>query len=226
MRCAQGRPAASCTLRAVKLGIVVLLVCCLWQSQCVRAQTQQRMFDLPPASLKQTLEAYDRLTGLSVFYSSELLVGRSSSPLKGLYSDKDALVQLLKGTGLSVRTAAADAFVLVPVSDEERQQAATMALQTRQYSELLEARIVQALCAHDETEVGQYRLALLVALNAQGRVQEVRLLDTSGKKKRDDAIAGIVKAVDMGRGPVQTDKPFVILIKPGNDVGQVCARDH
>lgn len=226
MRCAQGNPAAGCSMRAVKLGILVLLWCVLWHSQYSRAQMQQRLFDLPAAPLKQTLESYDSVTGLSVFYSSELIVGRTSSPLKGVYNDKEALAQLLKGTGLTVKVAAADAFVLVPVSDADQQQLAAVALQSRQYSELVQAHIVQELCLHDEVALGQYRLALLLALDNQGRVRNVRLLDTSGNSRRDETIAGIVKAVDIGRGPGDTDKPFVILIKPDNDVAAVCARYH
>lgn len=186
---------------------------------CVPARAQQPgaelAFDLPAQPLKQALAQYDALTSLSVFYSSELADGRTSSAVQGRFTPEAALRRMLQGTGLDVQAAAAGAFVLVPaMRGPELAAEPPAAGARRQYEGTLQSRVHQALCARAALSLGDYRLALAVQIDGAGHMQQVRLLDTTGDQARDAAIIETVRRVDLGQPPGDPARAFVLLVKP------------
>lgn len=176
-------------------------------------------FDLPAQPLGQALEQYDMHTSLSVFFPTELTVGRISSPVHGTFTPEQALRMLLQGTGLTVQAAAEQAFVLVPAPADadgiDAQIAAPSPLQSqRTYDGLLQSKVIQLLCSRPDFAPGQYRLALSVRVDAAGRIGQVRLLDTTGNARRDAAIVESLRRIDVGQAPANPGKPFVLLVQP------------
>ncbi|MDF3835948.1 secretin and TonB N-terminal domain-containing protein [Cupriavidus basilensis] len=210
---------ASTGARAL-VGYMAVLALCLAcrQIHAQQADTRQAAeitFDLPSQPLKQALAQYDAQTNLSVFFPSELADGRTSTAVHGSFSPEAALRRLLEGTGLNVRAAAADAFVLVPAPQGSHPAAAPpIPAMPRQYDGLVQSRVYQALCERKSLALGDYRLALHVQLAPSGHVQEARLLDTTGNKARDAAIVETVERVDLGQPPSEPARAFVLLVKP------------
>ncbi|NUA30690.1 STN domain-containing protein [Cupriavidus basilensis] len=210
---------ASPGARVLVVYMAVLALCLACQQ--TRAQQPanrgavEMAFDLPAQPLKQALAQYDAQTSLSVFFSSELAAGRTSTAVHGTFSPENALRKMLEGTGLSVQAAAADAFVLVPAPRyADAAVAQPPASAARQYEGAVQSQVYQALCARPALALGDYRLALYVQLNAAGHVAHVRLLDTTGDKARDAAIIETVEHVDVGQPPGDPAKAFVLLVKP------------
>lgn len=172
------------------------------------------LFDLPAQPLKQALEKFDAQTNLSVFYSSELAVNRMSGAVHGLFSKQQALHKLLEGTGLTVKSAAQDAYVLMPIEIAAPAPDQAVFTASRAYDGLVQLRIQQALCARDDLALGTYRLALRVQLDNGGRVQDARLLDTTGDRVRDAEVIKVMQRLDMGSTPPLSGKPFVIVVRP------------
>lgn len=213
------RPLMGC-MAALTFGIAC-------STMSVHASEIEMTFDLPAQPLKQALEQYDARTNLSVFFSSELTAGRMSSAVHGLFSPQQALHKLLEGTGLTVESAAQDAFVLVPLELESSVASQAVFTASRAYDGLVQLRIRQALCARQDLALGSYRLALRVQLDNAGRVQQVRLLDTTGDRLRDAEIIKVIQRVDIGQPPLLVGKPFVILVRPRvADVSSACPILH
>jgi catecholate siderophore receptor len=66
----------------------------------VQSQQTQR-FDIPPGILGEVLAAFERVTGLKVEVPNEKIRELSSPGVSGIYSNEQALKQLLAGTGVS-----------------------------------------------------------------------------------------------------------------------------
>jgi outer membrane receptor protein involved in Fe transport len=67
-----------------------------------QAQAQSFAFDLPHQPLAISLRDYARVSGQQIIFTDDLVAGKIAPPLYGFYSVKDALSQLLAGTGLVV----------------------------------------------------------------------------------------------------------------------------
>ena len=78
----------------------------------------QIAFDISSQPLDVALETYGITTGREVIYNGKLAVGRQSAAVRGVFAPEVALQILLQGTGLLPRYTAADAFVLVPSSND------------------------------------------------------------------------------------------------------------
>lgn len=212
-----GRMAALTLCTIGTLSLVCRIACA--QTQLGAAATE---FDLPSQPLGQALEQYDERTNLSVFFPSELAIGRVSHPVHGTFSNEQALRLLLQGTGLTMQAVAAQAFVLVPTvpdpgaAAKPTAEAAGLSSQ-RAYDGLLQARVLQMLCTRPDFSLGQYRLALSVRVNATGRIDQARLLDTTGNARRDSAIVEALQRVEVGQAPVNRERPFVLLVQRRTD---------
>jgi len=69
-------------------------------------QSQTRRFDIPPGSLEAVLDAFQKFTGWVVVMPNENMRGIPSPGLSGVYTDGQALKQLLTGTGISYQMTA------------------------------------------------------------------------------------------------------------------------
>ncbi|ARP95267.1 STN domain-containing protein [Bordetella genomosp. 13] len=181
----------------------------LWCTLACVAQAGGQAMRISSQPLGQALAQFDALTGVSVFYPSELVVGRISAVVQGQYSADEALRAMLRGTGLQARHVAPDAYVLA-----ERQPEPAGPSAQPSYGGLLQSRVQRALCAEPTLALGSYRLALSLQVDPAGAVRQARLLDTTGDAARDAAILRALSRVQVGRGPASPDRPFVLLVQP------------
>ncbi len=78
----------------------------------VQEQSEARRFDIPSGSLESVLEGFQKLTGWIVFVPNEAMRAIPSKGLSGVYTDEQALTQLLAGTGLSYQVTAKKSAML------------------------------------------------------------------------------------------------------------------
>jgi catecholate siderophore receptor len=92
-----------------------------------REQPRARRFDIAPGSLATVVEAFQKLTGWIVLLPDDGMRGIPSEGLSGVYTDEQALKQLLNGTGISYRLTAEKTATLeiqaTPESVEVRERA-------------------------------------------------------------------------------------------------------
>jgi len=189
-------------------------------------------FDIPAQPLAEALESFGRLTHLSVLMQSNMLNGRTSAPVEGDYSARDALQRMLAGTGLRARFPGPDAITIVaaPVApDEASAPVAAASLLTidgaqsdgadyRPYLAMVQMRITQALCKSPETRPGSYRLAVSMRIGDQGGVVASRIAGSTGDAARDAAIAETMRALVFDEpAPASMPEPVTILLRPEGD---------
>ncbi len=73
-------------------------------------------FNIPAQSLTSALTAFARQTGVKIAYPASLTAGKSAPALRGSYTNEQALIQLLAGTGLAHRFTSASAVTIVDPS--------------------------------------------------------------------------------------------------------------
>ncbi|VVE90715.1 STN domain-containing protein [Pandoraea bronchicola] len=195
------------------------LLCCMPSvtvESAFAAAPRALTFDLPEMPLKDALARFDALTHMSVFYPSSLVEGRRSRAVSGMYSPREALDELLEGTGVMAEATAQNAFVLAPlgVAQTQSDAARSMARAASDYHARLQGKVLQALCAAPSLSPGEYRLAMTVQVGANARVAQVRLLDSTGDSRRDAAIARRLQGLDVGSAPIDVSRPFVLLLVP------------
>ncbi|PLP98491.1 STN domain-containing protein [Cupriavidus pauculus] len=196
-----------------RVATIALAACLLWP--CVASGETDMAFDLPAQPLKSALARYDTQTNVSVFYPSDLAEGRWSHPVQGAMAPTQALHRLLEGTGLVAHATAGDAFVLAPTGETPANaDAQGVAAARPPYDALVQSRVQQTLCARPALALGTYRLALSVQIDRAGRVQQARLLDTTGDGRRDAAIVAALHHTEIGRAPARPDQPYVLLVRP------------
>lgn len=193
------------------------LLCCMpgvAVERAAAAPPQTQSFDLPELPLKDALARFDALTRMSVFYPSALVEGRRSHAVAGIYSPREALDELLEGTGVMAEATAQSAFVLAPLGSAATRDEVPLgsARAVNDYHARLQGRVLQALCAAPSLSPGEYRLAMTVQVGTNARVAQVRLLDTTGDDRRDVAIVRRLQGLDVGSAPADTSRPFVLLL--------------
>lgn len=82
-------------------------------------QTQKHRFDIPPGTLETVLIAFQKETGLQVVYVSEEIRVFQSPGVSGIYTEEQALKQLLSKTGVGYRFTKSDTISLDLLGPEE-----------------------------------------------------------------------------------------------------------
>ncbi|NEU99016.1 TonB family protein [Bradyrhizobium uaiense] len=200
------------------------------------AQTTQPVgrawFDIPSQPLASALDAYSKATGVVIAYNGNLAVGRVSNAVQGQFNPQQAILILLKGSGLVADYTASDAIVVIPAPNETfvTRSPSAIALAAlsqqsaieRRYSALLQERVTNALCAQRATRPGTYRAAISFWIGSSGSVTRVKLLGTTGDPQRDAAIAEAARRVSAGEAPpAQMTQPFTMVILPRASGGTV-----
>jgi hypothetical protein len=184
-------------------------------------------FFIAAGELGAALDTYSQTTGLAVIIDSRH-ASVSSAGVIGHYSPRDALLQLLHGTGLVARYTDANAIAIVDIAEDGRKTdgqadagvkdmgGASDSTQTYMaYLVKVQSAIRDALCRSAQARPGNYRLALQLSLDGQGKVVRPRFLDTTGITERDTAIMQVLRAVDVGQAPPPLmPQPVAILLLP------------
>ncbi len=194
------------------------------EQHVISVRSRMIFFDIPAQPLAAAVEAYSAATGIVAPYNGRLAVGRLSGAVRGKLTPEEALRRLLDRNGLAVRYTTPEAFVLVP---QERPEAednpwtiafAALSGQNaaeRFYSGLVQAGVNRSLCSAAGAEPGAYRLAIRFRVNSSGAIERPKLLDSTGDRRRDDAIADALVKVSVGAPPpVGMAQPFTMIILP------------
>ena len=209
----------------------------------VRAQPAEGpvlQFDIAAQNLGDALDLYSRRTGIAVLMDQRY-TQRQSAAVRGAYAAGAALQILLEGTGLQSRLSDAQAVIVyapagVVATAAGLPPAAVVAAAdipgARQgggdhaaYVSRLQHVLLGLLCRAAQTRPGGYRLALQLYLNRAGVVDRVHLLDSTGLRARDTAIARLVLGMRVGAGPSPSmPQPVSILLLPQGPGSEVdCA---
>jgi hypothetical protein len=189
-------------------------------------------FELPAESLADAVEAFGRMTGLSVLVGSKLLGGRVSAAVSGDYAPREALQRLLVGTGLQASFTSADGAVLVPgppssppaVVLHDANSAPPIAgaqrdgADYRSYAAMLQTRLADALCRSPQTRPGSYRLLVQLRIDGAGAIVASQLVESTGIAERDLAIEREIRSVTLDSPPPPgMQQPVTILFRPQDD---------
>ncbi|OLS62336.1 TonB-dependent siderophore receptor [Pseudomonas putida] len=93
-----------------------LLAAGLLSSSIALAQSAPQEFDVPAASLEQSLNALARQAKAQILFASDITTGKQAPALKGRYTLEQALQRLLGNSGLSVEERGEQTFVVVPAA--------------------------------------------------------------------------------------------------------------
>jgi hypothetical protein len=197
-------------------------------------------FDIAAQNLGDALDIYSRRTGIAVLIDQRY-AQRQSSAVRGPYAAGAALQVLLEGTGLQSRLSDAQAVIVyapagVAAIAADVPPAAMLAAADipgatqgggdhAAYVGRLQHVLLGLLCRAAQTRPGGYRLALQLYLNRAGVVDRVHLLDSTGLRARDTAIARVVLGMRVGAPPLPSmPQPVSILLLPQGPGSEVdCA---
>lgn len=118
---ASSQPMRAGRVRGRRLAIpahaVSLLACAplvmLAVPYAAQAQQAQVAFDIAAQPLAQALGAFVQQSGQQVLFDEAVVIGRSAQAVKGSLAPRQALEQLLAGTGVTISTARAGGFTLM-----------------------------------------------------------------------------------------------------------------
>ncbi|MEV8519159.1 STN domain-containing protein [Dyella marensis] len=182
-------------------------------------------FDIGPQPLSSAVRAFSDVTGQALLVDERLLVGRMSPGARGEFTPEDALRRLLAGTGLRERYTSDKAFTLMPSVDANRdvtgaapmppveERADTL---VASYGAALQAAVEAALCRTPLTRPGEYRLALQVWVDGSGEVHRLRLLGSTGRAERDQAVESVLGGLRVDPPPPGLAQPLTLLLLPAD----------
>ena len=192
-------------------------------------------FDIAAQNLGDALDLYSRRTGIAVLMDQRY-AQRQSAAVRGPHAAGAALQVLLEGTGLQSRLSDAQAVIVYAPAAAELPQVSVVAAADipgatqgggdhAAYVSRLQHVLLGLLCRAAQTRPGGYRLALQLYLNRAGVVDRVHLLDSTGLRARDTAIARVVLGMRVGAAPLPTmPQPVSILLLPQGPGSEVdCA---
>ena len=196
------------------LQLAVLSVVIAFSASCqelsatlgVDTEDETRPFDIPAQPLANALRAYGTATGIQLFYQSEIVAGRTSAPLQGLFAPRVALQVLLMGTELKAvsfdpgtETLVAAPRQAVRTVDLQRLQARAIAF--RPYFALIQSGLRSALCRAPETRVGGSEIRVELWIAASGAVRRAELLSSTGSLTSDRAYIAALQTLSVAPPP-------------------------
>lgn len=184
-------------------------------------------FDIAAQPLDAALAAYTQATGMAVLVTSRLTAGRHGSAVRGRLAPREALRQLLAGSGLQARYTSASAFTLAevaaPATARRAPAAEAMAGPVTRYAGVLQNTVTRALCQWTGAQFGRYRASLQLWIGRNGVVRQARVLAGTGDARRDEALAGVLAGLIMDTPPpADLPQPVTIVLAPRPDPRADC----
>jgi hypothetical protein len=176
-------------------------------------------FAIPAQQLTAALDRYSKASGMAILVDRELAQGRRSTAVNGRFPARQALEQLLAGSGLMALYTGADAFTVkqaeVSSGAQKRPGSGHHGLREQSFASALQDALEQALCRSVLTRPGHYRAALQLWVGPLGEVQHSRLLASTGDDKRDVAIIEGLRGLSIGQVPPSSlPQPVTVLVVP------------
>lgn len=214
---AQARSVRLCRTLMVCLGFTLTL-------DTAFAQNERTSFDIPAQALSAALETFSATSGYQILMADAGSGGLQSNPVKGLLSPRDALLQMVWGTGLEVRfTAAQAAIVIREARSQHLSASAPPRREQERYEAVLQNDVMSALCRDEATRPGRYRTALDLWVTASGRIDRAELLSSTGDAVRDKRIVAALHALASAPPPAGLNQPTTLLFLPKmSDPARLC----
>lgn len=185
-------------------------------------------FDIPEQPLGSALAQYFSVTGVQILYDSALAAGHRSNRVKGRFTPRDALRQLLNGTGLIVRYSRADVATitapsgtgqapLVPlgrvVVREEVAPVRLMSVERLAYYGLLEDELHALLQASESTQRLSFSLTVHLSIAADGSVNTIAIPRSSGDSRTDALVTQALGQAIVSPPPADLQQPLAIVLR-------------
>lgn len=179
------------------------------------------VFDIPSEPLAAALQAFSQRSGVELFYESAITEGLQSPALKGDFTPRDALRQLLAGTGFVIHYNLHNAVSLsLPAAASWAEQPdhsmgnASLSLaplnvvaggpddeQLREFSEALQNDVSTALAKNRDIRSGNYRIRIKLWIDPSRAIRRAQVTETTGDSARDAAIANVLQGLMITRAP-------------------------
>lgn len=183
-------------------------------------------FDIPAQPLDAALTHYFRRTGVQLLYDSKLTAGARSSAVRGLYSPREALRLLLRGTGLVARYSRASAAIITKAETDAplvplgrvvvREQIAAVRLspfERKAYYSRLESELKAYLSADRRTQRMSFATRLSLRVSEAGAVSDIQIDHGSGDAKKDRLIAAVLLGRAVSPPPIGVEQPLLVIVK-------------
>lgn len=227
---------------------VLALVACMallaspWSASQVRTNAGQPQgsegthaptrFDIDAQALATALRAFSETTGIAVLFDDGLVAGKQSQGLHGMAAPRDALRSLLVGTELGAHFSSMNAFTVTASSQVPTDDGLAPRFEAAPAGDMLDeraARAVQlaverALCVHEDTRPGGFRLAMQVWIGDDGSVTDVAALAASDDPRRDDRVLATLRSLRLP-ADVHRSSPVTVLLTPSVRIDDAC-RSH
>jgi hypothetical protein len=172
-------------------------------------------FDIPAQPLAAALEAFSAVSGYQILMANAGSGAGYSGAVRGTFSPKDALVQVISGTGLVARFTAAKAAILIRRDFSRDGSAPTLPGGNQaEFEARLQNDVTRTLCQNEATRPGAYRAALDLWVNPFGDVDHAELLSSTGNTGRDKEIVAMLDSLHSMSPPSGLGQPTTLLIVP------------
>lgn len=181
----------------------------------VGAESGAITFDIPAQPLVTALEHFGAVSGFQILLADAGTASVRTSAIKGRFSARDALTQMVAGAGFVVRFTSERSAILIPDGPgtiASLRTAQPLALQRHEAA--LQLDVMQAMCSDSITRPGNYRAALDLWVGSTGQIDRVELLASTGDSVRDERIRQRLISLQSSAPPAGTAQPTTLLIMP------------
>jgi len=178
-------------------------------------------FDIPAQPLASALKLYSTIARVELFYESSLTDGRYSSPIRAALAPETALLRLLEGTGLSVKSFGPGTMTILPPP----KRAGVMGLEAAEsraaefipYFALVQTGLRLVFCRSPVTQTDASEFLIRLWIASSGVVSRAELLSSTGSEERDRAYAAAVRTLAISEPPPpRMPQPITLMILPRN----------
>ncbi len=210
--------------------LVLMLLTDVWPGALAAQGASDRLdllfdFAIPAQELNRALDHYSQASGMAILLDREVAKGRRSAQVNGRFQARQALEQLLAGSGLVALYAGGDAFTVKPAppdnTAQKRERAKAQGGAGNNFASALQHALREALCASAITRPGHYRAALQLWIGPLGAVENGRLLASTGDAQRDRAVLDRVRGMRISQVPPSSlPQPVTVLVVPDTETSR------
>jgi hypothetical protein len=170
-------------------------------------------FDIGAQPLDRALLTYGRQANIQVLYDATLAHCQYSSAVRGTYYPQQALELLLRGTGLRVRYATANAITLAAIEPARDPVLRMQTMQVQAAPEMLDRRKLTAYAERVEDHIAQnlqgsrtiehlaFEVTVSVWLDSEGHIARTAFIASSVDERQGQAILDIIHATPLTETP-------------------------
>lgn len=174
-------------------------------------------FSIPAQPLGAALDQFGDVTGYQSFYDTNLVRGRKSGNVQGIFAPREALDRLLAATDLSVRRLNDGSFVLLAAPSRPEYAVPQTAVH-RQYYALIQSSMRDAFCRGGTKWAGHHRFVAVFWIEPNGVVRDVQRLGPTLGIDADQQVNTALHNIRLGAPPpAGFEQPVLVLVVPKAD---------